>query len=341
MHHPKLKHPWLLSLAVIASAGMVACGGDSSATEPENKPEPIKESAVLAAYTEGLGYDIHGGFVITAADVRTNLVSGASQYIIDTRSATDYAKGHIQGAVNVPVSGLVDHLAAMTPAPSTYATIVIACYSGQTAAFVTGALRAMGHKNVKSMKWGMSGWHTDFATPWLTNRSNARATEFVTAATPPMNAAGDLPTLTTGMTTGADIAKARVKAVLETGFTAASLTNATLYQNLSGYYIINFWPASLYLNPGHINGAVLYDPATTPFLTTTSLKTLPTNKPVVIYCYTGQTSAYLAGYLRVLGYDVRTLLYGANGMIFDKMVEGKVANAFIPEVEIKNYDYVK
>lgn len=342
MNRSALKHPWLLILALAVTNTLAACGGDStSITEPEPPPEPIKESAVLVAHTEALGFDIHGGFVIGAPDVRTNLVSGASQYIIDTRSAADFAKGHIKGAVNVPMSGLVDHLAAMNPAASTYGTIVLACYTGQTAAFMVGALRALGHKNVKSLKWGMSSWHQDFATPWMNGRSNARATEFVTSASPPMNAAGELPTLNTGQTTGTEIAKVRVKAVLDAGFTPASITNTTLYQNLSSYYVINFWPASLYQSVGHISGAVLYDPATTPFLSTTQLKTLPTNKPVVLYCYTGQTSSYLAGYLRVLGYDAKSLSFGTNGMIFDKMVQMNVANAFVLATEIKNYEYEK
>lgn len=334
------RNPWLLLLTVLTTT-LTACGGSDAPSITQPEPDPINEAAVLVAYTESLGYDIHGGFVIGAADVRTNLVSGASQYIIDLRSATDFAKGHIQGAVNVPLGSLADHLAGMNPAASSYTTIVLACYSGQTAAFAVGALRAAGYKNVKSLKWGLSSWHSDFSASWVNGRSNQRATEFVTSASPAMNAAGELPVLSTGLTTGAEIGTARAKTVLTAGFGAGSLTNATLYLNLGGHYIINFWPKSLYESTGHINGAVLYDPATTPFLSTTQLKTLPTNKPVVLYCYTGQTSAYLTGYLRVLGYDARSLLYGANGMIFDKMVANQVPNAFVPETEIKNYDYVK
>ena len=53
------------------------------------------------------------------------------------------------------------------------------------------------------------------------------------------------------------------------------------------------------------------------------LKTLPTNKQVVVYCWTGQTSANLAAYLRVIGYDAKSLTYGANGMIYDKLSSHK------------------
>ncbi len=47
------------------------------------------------------------------------------------------------------------------------------------------------------------------------------------------------------------------------------------------------------------------------------LKTLPTDKTIVVYCYTGQTSANMAAYLQVLGYDAKSLLFGASGMFLD------------------------
>jgi rhodanese-related sulfurtransferase len=94
------------------------------------------------------------------------------------------------------------------------------------------------------------------------------------------------------------------------------------------------------LDPGHINGAILYDPATQPFKSANDLKTLPTNKTTVFYCFTGQTSSYFAAYLRMLGYDVRSLLYGANSMIYDLMVSKNVPNTFIPSAEIKKYPFI-
>jgi rhodanese-related sulfurtransferase len=325
---------WALQLVLVA--GIAAC---SSSTEPD--PIPVDEAEVLVSYVEAnRGYDVQGGFVIKPSDVRTNILTGASQYVIDIRSATDYAAGHIDGAVNVAWADLATHLASMSPAASTYDVIVLACYSGQTAAFATGVLRAAGYENVKSMKWGMSSWHQDFSGPWVNGRSNSRATQFVIGATPPKNAEGDYPTLNTGFEDGASILEARVNAVLAEGFTPAKITNANLFMDLDGHYVMNFWPPALYENTGHVPGAILYDPATTPFLSSTHLKTLPTDKPVVTYCYTGQTSAYITGYLRVLGYDAKTLLFGANGMIWDKMVTDGVANAFDPGHDIYNYDYV-
>lgn len=326
---------WLLPL--LLTTGVLACSDDDPTAPPV---EDVVEAEVLVHYVEStFNYDIQGGFVIKASDVRTNLVTGADQYVIDIRAPADFAKGHIEGAVNVAWADLANHLENMSPAASTYDVIVLACYSGQTAAFATGVVRAMGFVNVKSLKWGMSGWHEDFAGPWLGGRSNARASQFVTGPSPAMNTTGDYPTINTGFDDGPSILAARVNTVLAQGFNAAKMTNADLFNNLGGHYIVNFWPADLYQNTGHVPGAIMYDPGTTPFKSTTFLKTLPTDRPVVIYCYTGQTSAYLAGYLRVLGYDARTLLYGANGMIWDRMVSQGVANAFDPGHDIMNYGY--
>ena len=59
-----------------------------------------------------------------------------------------------------------------------------------------------------------------------------------------------------------------------------------------------------------------------------------TDKPVVVYCYTGQTSAHMAAYLRVLGYDAKSLLFGMNGMSYDGMPGTK----FVSDAEIHDYD---
>ena len=73
---------------------------------------------------------------------------------------------------------------------------------------------------------------------------------------------------------------------------------------------------------GHIDGAMQYTPKVD-LASTTFLLTLPTNMPVVVYCYSGQHSANMAAYLRVLGYDALSLTFGANGMIHDNMTAGK------------------
>jgi rhodanese-related sulfurtransferase len=198
------------------------------------------------------------------------------------------------------------------------------------------ALRLMGYNNAYSLKFGMCSWDSSFAqNRWLANMKNDRAAQFTTTATA-KNTVGSLPTFSTGKTTGAEILEARVNAVLTEGYTAASISNSTLFTNLSGYYIVNYWPADQYSTNGHIPGAAQYTPRTD-LKSTTYLKTLPTDKPVVVYCYTGQTSSFVAAYLRILGYDAKSLLYGANAMIYDTM---PASGKFVPTTEIKKYPFV-
>lgn len=266
----------------------------------------------------------------TASHVKElNLLSKV--YIIDIRSADDFAAGHIAGAVNVAAGEVLNHLEATDV--SAYDEVSIVCYTGQTAGWATSLCRLMGYEKVFSMKFGMCAWHADFAGKWNSNVSNERAAQF-TADVTAKDEAGDLPTLTTGGADGAEILEARVDAVFAEGFGEAKVDNATVFGALSNYYIVNYWPEAEYLDPGHIPGAIQYTPKETMKLET-DLTTLPTDKTVVVYCYTGQNSANLAAYLRVIGYDAKSLLFGANGMIYDLMTKSTWS-----EAAIMGYDYV-
>lgn len=278
-------------------------------------PVAINEAEVLATYLEANGNPVNTfGQMTTAAAVKTNLLASANQYIIDIRSAADYANGHIQGAVNVAATEVLKHYEAN--GLSSKEVVVIACYSGQTAAWVTALLHTMGYTNVKDLLFGMSSWNAKTAGAWKGGISNAKAAQLVTAATAKA-AAGELPILSTGKTEPTEILRARVEAVFAEGFDAAKMTNAALFDTPANYYIVNYWTEADY-SWGHVPGAIQYTPKVDLNLGS-SLKTLPTNKPVAVYCYTGQTSAHVAAYLRVLGYDAKSVLYGVNAMAHDTM----------------------
>jgi rhodanese-related sulfurtransferase len=309
----------------------------SSCSEDDNPTNnnTINESKILAEYLEA-----NGDFINTAApamikstDVNTMILTSPDNiYVIDIRSDVDYAAGHIPGAVNVTLGNLVSHVESIDA--SSYEKIAIACYTGQTASFGASLLRLLGYDNVVAMKWGMCSWHTDFKGKWDSNISNARATQFESTSYPKA-AAGNYPVFNTGKSTGSEILKARVNQVLADGF--AKVTNAEVFDNLSTYYIVNYWKESHYTDPGHIPGAMQYTPKAD-LKTTTYLNTLPTDKPVVIYCYTGQTSAFMTAYLRVLGYDAKSLLFGTNAMIYDVMT-GIEGMTYWSESQTHDYDY--
>lgn len=310
------------------------------------KDEPIVESQVLVEYLESSNSPAKKDYVNTdlpsimpASEVKTLNETG-QVYIIDIRSATDFAAGHIENAHNVALSDILTHIKSVDLTP--YEKVAVVCYTGQTAGFAVSILRLMGYDKVYSMKWGMCSWHQDFASKWKNTiaNGNAYASQFVSTPTD-KGPLGELPTLTTGKTTGQEILEARVNAVLAEGFTPASITNKTVFDNLSNYYIVNYWPADQYADPGHIPGAIQYTPKESLKLAT-YLKTLPKDKPIVVYCYSGQTSAFLVAYLRILGYDAKSLLFGTNGMIYDLMkTKSAMAASIFTDNVIMGYDYVK
>lgn len=339
-----MKHPKnLLYLLLILPVFFAGCSKDDKGT---NIPvDPIVEAQVLAEFLEANGnyvYDMPS-FVIGAADVRQNMLTDpARQYIIDIRAAQDFAAGHIEGAVNIAFKDVITHIQGLTHA--NYDKIVIACYSGQSSAYSVSLVRAkLGLSKVVSLKWGMSAWNEDFAQNyWLSKMLNEGAADFQKGESPAKNAKGDVPKLQTGKTSGSEILDARLTDALNNGYSpTATVAYGIVKQNPGNYYIVNYWPPNLYKDVvGHIPGAIHYDPAAKPFQLAADLKTLPTNKTIVLYCFTGQTSSYFGAYLRLLGYDVKSLLYGANSMVYDIMKSNNVPNTFIPETEIKNYPYV-
>lgn len=292
------------------------------------------ESEILLEYLEspsgGGNYANTAMPAIVKADGVKTLMATGDVYIIDVRTPDFFADGHIQGAVNVAASDVLSHLDGMDV--SVYDKVAIVCYSGQTSGWVTNLARISGYDNVYSMKWGMSSWNADFDV-WSNRTSNMYTTQFKTQDFP-KGPEGDLPILNTGQSEGSEILEARVDVVLTEGFGAVSISAAEVYVNLNDYYIVNLWPESHYLDPGHIEGAMQYTPKESMSLDT-YLETLPTDKTIVVYCYTGQTSANLASYLRVIGYDAKSLMFGANVMIYDELPAGKWSSS-----QIKGYDYV-
>jgi len=312
--------------------------------DKDDEPK-INESELAVDYLEqDLKFNL-GSFVVGAEAVYQQILADASkQYIIDIRSQEVYNTGHIQGAVLVALPNLLEHMKTVNV--DQYDRIVIACFTGQTSAYAVSLIRAAGFGNkVVSLKWGMSSWNSAFSSRWTDNLKNDKAAFFINDASPAKPAKGDLPVLNTGKKTGKEIVDAQIEVLLAATYGPATITNANLYADLNAYQIINYWPTSLYTNLGHIEGAINYPPAPTandpnPFLKDQDLLTLSTTKPNVLYCYTGQTSSYLAGYLRLIGYDARSILYGGNGMIYDVMVANSTPNTFIPATEVKDYPFV-
>ncbi len=305
----------LLYLLIAASIMLLNVGCSKDEETPVTPPAAVVESEVLVKYLEANGDYVNtvAPPMITATDVNA-LLNDATVAILDVRSATDYAAGHIQGAINVAIGDILNYYRANNL--SAKSKVVVTCYTGQSAGFAVSLLRLSGYNNVLNLKWGMCSWTNP--TRWQNTVTNGKTNPITKEMTSnAKHAAGDMPILNTGKTTGAEILESRLATLSTEGFGAASIDRTTLFQNLANYYIVNYWPLSEY-EMGHIEGAVQYTPKND-FKFSTFLKTLPKDKIIVVYCYTGQTSACVATFLRALGYDAKSLSFGANNLFYDTM----------------------
>lgn len=331
-----MKHSKILLLSILSVfLFFTACEEDDS---------PINEAEVLAEY---LGeYVNHEPFpaMIMSTDVNNAvLTSSTDMYIMDTRAATDYNAGHIKGAVNVPFGDLLRHYEDNSL--ESKETVVILCYSGQGASYGTSLLRMLGYTNTKAMKWGMCSWNEATSDYWVNGISNAKAFQMVTTAGI-KNEIGSLPELSTGESTGGAILRSRIEELFALGVDAAKITSTDAFSNSTANYTINYWNQEHY-DFGHILGAVQYTPKAS-LSYAQELSTLPTDKTIVVYCYTGQTSSFVAAYLKVLGYDAKSLVFGANGMMYDNMAAYNAASVagttsfslFKKETEVLDYELV-
>ncbi len=322
---------------------LFSCGGganETADTKDTVKVETkINEFELLIAQIEKNGDFINSKKVptmITATKVKSMLDSGL--YVIDIRKKEDYESGHIKGAVNVKSSEILEYLKTITP--SDYKKIVLACYSGQTASYTASLLQIYGYSNVYVLKWGMSSLDKKMADKkWLKNKSDKFADKLETTANP-KGEKGEYPTISTGLKTGKEILESRIEQLLKDGFKPKKIKSDEVFNNKDKYYIVNYWPAKLY-NIGHLPSAIQYNPKKS-LGRSTELSTLPKDKTIVVYCFTGQHSAFVTAYLTLLGYDVRSLVYGANGFMNSMMIdEEKGIGHGFSKKKIEKCDLVK
>ncbi len=275
----------VLSLLGVILVGAVAAQGDI---------QPAAE-----------GYFSGGTQNIQVADLFDILNDGDDSndpFIIDARSADDYALAHIPGAANIGAKELPVALADLP----TDKDIVVYCYTGQTSSQMTSALNIAGY-NAKSMLFGFPAWAMveglkgsppfDRAVDgheYLIEEDANEASDADDAATP----LGD-----------------SVEDALAVYFAngTKNIKSSSVFENLNDGddsndpFIIDLRKADDYAI-GHVPGAVNIGVKT--LFTAENLAKIPASRQVVIYCYSGQTASQATVALNMLGFDASNMKFG-------------------------------
>lgn len=343
----QLKTIFRVATVVVISIFFACSGGHKQANQVEftsNVPaaQPVEinqEARILIDYLAENGDYVNSRDFpsLIGADATLESLSGKT-LVIDMRKPEVYANGHIKGAVNVEMKGLTDYFASKIK-PFEYDKIILACYSGQSSSYSTVLLRLMGYGNVYSMRWGMSGWSPKMENKWLDNISSDYEAQLDTTEVQKA-APGDFPVLNSEKTSGAEIFDERIAALFD-DYSNATIPADSVFSNPEKYYIINYERKDKY-DAGHIPGAVRYKPNGTLGIVA-EMQTIPADREIVVYCGTGHNSAFVTAYLRLFGYNAKTLRFGNNGFMHNKMVAEKDKLSWIPfaEADIMDYPVVK
>jgi rhodanese-related sulfurtransferase len=347
----KKHHHQIFPLLIIIFVLLAGCTSNKSGNKSADqsvKAQELVASLVIGNETHLLLKDLemNGDYVnsqvfpslIKASIVHESL--GKNILIIDLRSQELFFEGHIKGAVNKRFEDLPGYFESGIK-PFEYDKIILVCEDGQVSSFTTCLLRLMGYGNIYSMRWGMSAWNSICAKQgWMKGVSGKYEANLESKENEKPGAKG-MPELWTGKSSGEEVAAARFHRLFEQGTANILITADEVFSNPQKYFIINLERKDKYEN-GHIPGAIRYKPEATLGIKEV-MATIPSDKTVVVYCGTGHNSGFATAFLRLFGYDARTLRYGNNSFMYDKMIKERVSLSWLPftEAEINNFETVK
>ena len=299
----------LLSLLLILGLLLSGCGQTTTPTSstPSSTPsassnapaeDPAKAvKAAVVSYFNNIP-TVGDSYKISEDKLKAELEKNASAYLVlDIRKADEYAKGHIQGAVNVPFGkDIADNLDKIRAAGKDK-TVIVACYTGQTAGQTVSLLNVAGIK-ARSLHGGMGN---GINYGWL-----AKKFPTVTEATAMPNAAAvDSP--------NKDIDKAVKDYFINMPADSYKIDDPALKDELakdaSKYLVVDIRQAKDF-EAGHIKGAINVPYGADLGTKLDSLIEQSKNKTLIVYCYTGQTAGQADSLFNLVGIKAKSLNFG-------------------------------
>ncbi len=78
--------------------------------------------------------------------------------LIDVRETWEYSRGHIKGAVHLPLGRLSEELETRIPELNKSDRIILYCHTSKRSAHGYSILKALGYNNVMALESGWIGW---------------------------------------------------------------------------------------------------------------------------------------------------------------------------------------
>ena len=286
----------ILAILLVLFVGFTGCQKKAEVAPAAEKQEVVSQlsavEAAVAKYYDEIPSHI---YKISQKEFAGKVNAGEEMLIVDIRSAEDYAKGHIKGAVNVPWGpALYENLAYFPQSGQVY----IHCYSGQTAGQAVMLLNAAG---VPARSVNL-GWNFGISkvegidaitTTEVTEIDKSKSYDVNPEIAVAYKAYYDRFSEIKGTPFASNIvSEENAKKILDSGDTSAVFVSIRKAEDFA---------------KGHIATAT-----NIPFGKSmqVNFSSLPVDKKIIIYCYTGQTAGQTVAALRLLGYDAVSLKGG-------------------------------
>ncbi len=243
---------------------------------PTEVVQAVNSGFQIQTVVDGFLSAIPDGYYSSGAvDKLQDAIASANPVLIDVREETEYADGHIPGAINIPLRTLADNLDKV-PADK---PVIVYCASGLRAGTAAAALHALGYDNVKSFPSGFKAWSGANAEV----SKDPVAAQTVTPKPVEPEALAAVAELLTNIPEGyysvGDVEK--LKGAIDAGAALVDVREETEYAE------------------GHLPGAV-----NVPIRTLAQkLDQVPQDKPVIVYCASGHRAAMANAALHLLGYE--------------------------------------
>nr|AAS68583.1 rhodanese [thiosulfate-reducing anaerobe SRL 4198] len=303
-----------LILVLILAFGMTSCAKEEPAStsmevnkevveEPAEEPateEPAAETEANVVEEKVMAYFANMPdhiYKIGQKDFLDMVKAGEDITILDIRSEKDYSESHVKGAFNLPWGTAISDNLSKIPNDK---PVFVYCYTGQTAGQAVATLNVAGF-NARSVNLG-----------WNLGISTVEGYDEVAETT--VNAlSDDVTEINSDVQIALDDYYSGLNAVADTKYKNYKISEDGLKEMVDSeddsIYVLSVRSEKDYLE-GHIKGA-----SNIPWGKgmEQQFSTLPMDKTIVVYCYTGQTAGQTVAGLRLLGYDAVSL-NGGMGM---------------------------
>ncbi|MCD6322308.1 MAG: hypothetical protein J7L77_04715 [Clostridiales bacterium] len=250
-----------------------------------------------------------GSRIVTAADLFAKMDAGDDPFILSIRQADDFAKGHVKGAYLASWGTDLASKVSMLPIDE---TVYVYCYSGQTAGQTVALLNMLGVEAV-SVK---SGFNLGISK---TEGFEAYVDTAAAIELPDASAKMDKKVL--------EYVEGYFNAIPDGGSNIIAPADAKPLIDAGDVVVVDIRKADDY-TAAHIDGAV-----SIPFGSgmQENFSNLPTDKKIIVTCYSGQSAGQTVGVMKALGYDAVSLKYGMGDKGWGGYVKTTAANNYFAD----------